>query len=149
MPTALRIGRRPLRSHRLVLGALALLVVLALVVRPRSRPEDDPVPVSSPVRSVQVGTAAAVGLVALVLGGIPLTLGWAVGLLRPVRRYAAAAGVAALVLSGLLVAVSPGTEGGHPGAWADSTAALGIGLLLAQLVSVRSTRLVRRTRSTA
>ena len=31
MPTALRIGRRPLRSHRLVLGALALLVVLALV----------------------------------------------------------------------------------------------------------------------
>jgi len=31
VPTALRIGRRPLRSHRLVLGALALLVVLALV----------------------------------------------------------------------------------------------------------------------
>jgi GAF domain-containing protein/anti-sigma regulatory factor (Ser/Thr protein kinase) len=28
---ALRIGRRPLRSHRLLLGALALLVVLALV----------------------------------------------------------------------------------------------------------------------
>jgi len=31
VPTALRIGRSPLRSHRLVLGALALLVVLALV----------------------------------------------------------------------------------------------------------------------
>src|SRR4051794_10397978 len=31
VPSALRIGGRPLRSHRLLLGALALLVVLALV----------------------------------------------------------------------------------------------------------------------
>jgi arabinofuranan 3-O-arabinosyltransferase len=127
----------------------ALLVALALVAHPWARAAGEPRELTSAVRSLRLATAAAVGLVAVVLGGIPLALGWAAGLLRPVRRYAAAAGVVALVVSGLLVALSPGRAGGHPGAWADGTAALGVGLLLAQLVSVRSTGVVRRTRRTA
>jgi hypothetical protein len=72
-----------------------------------------------------------------VLGGVPLAVGWAAGLVPVVRRYAVLLGVLAVVAAGVLVATSPGLTSGRPGAWADGCAALGIGLLLTRVVRIR------------
>ena len=84
----------------------------------------------------------AVGLAALVAGRRPV--GRRLG-----RRPRAAGppvrdgplGVVALLASGVLVATSSGLAPGGPGLWADATAALGLGLLLAQVVRVRRPRI--------
>jgi arabinofuranan 3-O-arabinosyltransferase len=114
------------------------LVVLALVAPRRLRQETPATgDLSSPELVVRAGTAAAVVLGALVLGGIPFAVGWALALATPVRRYAAVLGVVALLAAGILTATSAGLIGGRPGAWADAAAALGIALLLARLVRLR------------
>ena len=83
------------------------------------------------------GVAGALAVVVLVVGGIPVAVGWVLGLVPRVGRFAAALGVAALVVSGVLLATSPGLSGGRPGAWADAAAALGVGLLASRLVRLR------------
>jgi arabinofuranan 3-O-arabinosyltransferase len=129
-----------------LLAGLALAVaLLALATGGVRRPRADrgvvPVSLASPTRVLGVGTALAVGLAGLVLGGVPLAVGWAAGLVPPVRRYATALGVVALVASGVLVATSAGLDTGRPGTWADATAAFGLGLLLALVVRVRRPRI--------
>jgi arabinofuranan 3-O-arabinosyltransferase len=132
----------------LLAGLVLALLIVVLALVGRRRPNGDPgepaADLASPGRVLGPGTAITAGLAALVLGGVPLAVGWAAGLTRPVRRYAVALGAAALGLTGVLVAVSPGLRSGSPGIWADTLAALGIGLLLAQLVRVRRPRSLRR-----
>ena len=134
-----------LRVDPMLLGG-ALLILLQTVVRAafgsrrsgaRSRV---PVGLTTAPRALGVAGAIAGGLGALVLGGIPLAVGWLAGLLTPIRRYALPLGVLAVVLSGVLVATSAGLATGRPGAAADTAAAVGIGLLLGQLVRVRRGR---------
>ncbi|WP_158545922.1 alpha-(1-_3)-arabinofuranosyltransferase family protein [Blastococcus sp. TF02A-30] len=91
----------------------------------------------SPRRGLRPVAAAGAGALALVMGGIPFAAGWVAGLLPPVRRHAALVGAAAVAATGVLVALSPGTAGGRPGVWADTAAALGLGLLLSRLVRVQ------------
>ena len=122
-----------------LLGGLALavlLVVLAAIPGRTARRAPGPVDLTSEPRGLGLLGAGAVGLGGLVLGGVPLALGWAAGLAGPVRRLAVPLGVLALLLSGLLVATSPGSDMGRPGPWADAAAALGLGLLLAQVVGM-------------
>ena len=117
--------------------ALAVgLVALALVGGRRS-PAVGASTLTSPTRTLGVATAVAAGGVGLVLGGVPLAVGWAAGLLPVVRRYAALLGVLAVVAAGVLVATSPGLTSGRPGAWADGCAAVGLGLLLTRVVRIR------------
>jgi arabinofuranan 3-O-arabinosyltransferase len=140
----------PDRSYRgLLLGGFALavaLVVLAALGLRRSRAGRPGLraDLTSPSRALGVGTALAAGLGGLVVGGLPLAVGWAAGLTWPTRRYATALGVTALVASGALVATSPGLQTGGAGVWADTTAALGLGLLLTRLVHVRRPRMAGR-----
>jgi arabinofuranan 3-O-arabinosyltransferase len=140
----------PDRWYRTALVAgLVLAVVLvglagAAVVRSRRDRSGVGTDLRSPGRVLGVAAALAVGAGALMLGGIPLAAGWLAGSLPPVRRWAPALGVAALVTGGVLAATSSGLAIGRPGAWADAAAALGLGLLLAQLVRVRGPRVPRR-----
>ena len=130
------------RAALLVGFALALALVVLALISARRRPQATvpPADLTSPVRLLPTGVAVAVGVGALVLGGIPFAVGWAAGLLEPVRRYATWFGVIAVVVSGVLVATSPGLAGGRPGVWADGAAALGVGILVAQLVRLRRAR---------
>jgi arabinofuranan 3-O-arabinosyltransferase len=119
-----------------------VLVALAAVTSRRSGGRRSRVPVGLTTEPRTLGAAGAVGVAlgALVLGGIPLVVGWVAGLLAPIRRYAVPLGALAVVLSGVLVATSAGLTTGRPGAAADAAAAVGIGLLLGQLVRVRTAR---------
>jgi arabinofuranan 3-O-arabinosyltransferase len=131
------------------LGAAVLLVALALVGRRRPAPDGDP-DLTSPTRSLGLVAAAAIGLAGLAVGGVPVAVGWAVGLGTPARRYAAALGALAVLTSGVLVATSTGLASGQPGSWADACAGFGVGLLLALVVRVRAPRIaVRRGRRTS
>jgi arabinofuranan 3-O-arabinosyltransferase len=128
-----------------LLGGLVLavaLVVLTVIDLARRRghrggARDD---LTSPTRVLGIGAALATVLVGLVLGGVPLVVGWAAGLAQPTRRYATPLGVIALLVSGVLVATSAGLDLVRAGVWADTAAALGLGLLLAQVVRVRRPR---------
>jgi arabinofuranan 3-O-arabinosyltransferase len=124
----------------LALGVLLLaLAAVSLRREPREGRGGSP-DLTSPGRAVGLGAALMAGIGGLVLGGAPWAVGWAAGLVPPVRRYAVALGAAALVVSGVLVATSPGLAAGRPGVWADLTAAFGLGLLVAQVVRVRRPR---------
>jgi arabinofuranan 3-O-arabinosyltransferase len=130
------------RSTLLAGLVLAVFLVVLVPFTRRSAPRRAGVPVGLTTAPRVLGTpgAVAVGLGALVLGGIPLALGWVAGLVGPIRRYAVPLGVLAVVSSGVLVAMSAGLAMGRPGAVADTAAAVGVGLLLGQLVRVRSAR---------
>jgi len=119
-----------------------VLVVLASVAgrRPGTRRGGIPHDLTSPPFTLGGVAALTLGVGGLLLGGIPLVVGWAAGLIGPIRRYAVPGGALAIVLSGVLVATSAGLSSGRPGAWADSAAALGVGLLLARVVRLRTAR---------
>ncbi|WP_304528900.1 alpha-(1-_3)-arabinofuranosyltransferase domain-containing protein [Blastococcus haudaquaticus] len=119
----------------------ALVVLAATGPRRSSDPDGHRVLPAAPTRALPVGLAVLLGAVGVVVAGIPLVVGWTAGLVPPVRRHATAAGVVALVGSGVLVATSSGLAAGVPGPWADTAAALGLGLLLSGLVPVRGLRL--------
>jgi arabinofuranan 3-O-arabinosyltransferase len=128
--------------------ALALLVLAMTARRRPAGPADADRDLTSRTRVLGVGTAVLLGALGLVVGGVPVVLGWAVGLLGPVRRYATVVGVVAVLGSGVLVATSSGLPTGSPGFWADAAAAVGVGLLLSPLVRAREVRLPwRGTRS--
>ncbi|WP_346623884.1 alpha-(1-_3)-arabinofuranosyltransferase family protein [Blastococcus montanus] len=129
--------------------AVVLVVLAALSPRGRRRGGGVASDLTSHDRSLGAGTAAAVGVAALISGGVPLAAGWAAGLVPPVRRYATALGAVALLVSGVLAATSAGLAVGRPGVWADGTAALGLGLVLAQTVRVRRPTLDLNLSSTA
>jgi arabinofuranan 3-O-arabinosyltransferase len=128
-----------------LLGGLVLAVVLVgLALTGRRRPpppDDDATGLVAPAPVLPFALAVVAGIAGLVLGGIPIVVGWIAGLVGPVRRYATVLGVLAIGVSGVLVATSSGLAGGAPGPWADGTAALGIGLLLSRLAGVRPFRL--------
>jgi arabinofuranan 3-O-arabinosyltransferase len=136
----------PGTSYRVALlaGLVLAVVLLALAAfgsrRSGARRSRGSVGLTTAPRALGVAGAIAVGVGALVLGGLPLAAGWLAGLLAPIRRYAVPLGVLAVVLSGVLVATSAGLATGRPGAAADTAAAVGIGLLLGQLVRVRRGR---------
>ena len=137
----------------LVAGFVLAVVLVGLAFTGSRRPgdaDDDRAGLTSAPRALPVGLALLLGAVAVVVGGIPLVVGWAAGLVPPLRRYATVAGVVAVIGSGVLVATSSGLPAGVPGFWADTAAALGLGLLLSSLARVRGVRMpVRRSRGAA
>ncbi|WP_324273089.1 hypothetical protein [Blastococcus brunescens] len=136
----------------LLVGLVLALALVALALTGSGRRRDagaGPTDLTSPDRVLAVGAAFVLGVVALVVAGVPVVVGWATGLLPRVRRYATVLGVVALLGSGLLVATSSGLAAGVPGFWADTAAALGLGLLLSSLVRGRGVRMPFRRGRTA
>ncbi len=125
------------RAGLLIGGALALLLVLAAAVGQlweRRRRTEPPPPPSGAVflttTSAGWPTRATAGLALLVLGGPVAFLGYVASALPSVRRMAVASGGLLIAGSGLVAALSDGTNAGRPGYLADALTASGVGLLL-------------------
>jgi arabinofuranan 3-O-arabinosyltransferase len=117
------------------LALAVVLVGLAVAGFGRRRGALGP-PAQLPSPDRRLGRAAGPGITlgAVVLGGVPLAVGWVVGWAVRRRGLVRMLGLGAVLLSGVLLATSPGLSIGRPGPWADGAAALGVGLLLSLVV---------------